>query len=103
MKKPTSQLEGLTSLKDAIKSLQRNVGLKQTGIIDNDTMELIKKPRCGLPDVVNKPKRQRRYAIKDSSRWPKRVSFLSFCSSRFVFGKILFLIGRLQKPFKTLS
>ena len=39
------------SLITAVKQLQKFGGVTQTGIIDEDTLELMRTPRCGLPDV----------------------------------------------------
>ena len=41
-------------LKDAVKNLQFFAGIDVTGTIDKNTLELIKKPRCGVPDVTHK-------------------------------------------------
>lgn len=38
------------SFTEALKSLQRRFGLKVTGIVDQQTMNLVNSPRCGFPD-----------------------------------------------------
>ena len=40
-------------LKDAVKNLQFFAGLNVTGNLDKDTLDLLKEPRCGVPDVSN--------------------------------------------------
>lgn len=37
----------------ALKKLQKFGGVNQTGILDDDTIELIKTPRCGMKDVLD--------------------------------------------------
>ena len=38
-------------LKDAVENLQFFAGLNVTGNFDQDTEDLLKQPRCGVPDV----------------------------------------------------
>lgn len=40
-------------LKDTLKQMQKFFGLPQTGELDQRTIETMKKPRCGNPDVAN--------------------------------------------------
>ena len=40
-------------LRDAVKNLQFFAGIKITGNVDKDTMELMMRPRCGVPDVTH--------------------------------------------------
>ena len=58
-----------------IKKLQGFGGLKVTGIINEETVKLIKTPRCSMPDFgpSDKMKRRKRYALHDSV-WKKHVS-----------------------------
>ncbi|XP_064191899.1 72 kDa type IV collagenase [Anguilla rostrata] len=43
----------LMVLKDTLKKMQKFFQLKETGEIDQKTVEIMKKPRCGVPDVAN--------------------------------------------------
>lgn len=40
-------------LKDTLKKMQKFFGLPQTGALDQRTIETMRKPRCGNPDVAN--------------------------------------------------
>lgn len=54
---------------EAIEAFQRFFGLSVTGELDEDTLYVMKKPRCGNPDVDSGGIRVRRYAIL--SKWSK--------------------------------
>ncbi|RWW10847.1 hypothetical protein GW17_00025587 [Ensete ventricosum] len=41
------------NLEAAIKTYQRNFGLNVTGELDDDTLEQLIVPRCGMPDIIN--------------------------------------------------
>ena len=41
-------------LMDAVKNLQFFAGIDVTGTIDKNTLEILKMPRCGVPDVTHK-------------------------------------------------
>uniref|UniRef100_A0A7N5ZYG4 72 kDa type IV collagenase n=1 Tax=Anabas testudineus TaxID=64144 RepID=A0A7N5ZYG4_ANATE len=43
----------LMVLKDTLKKMQKFFALQETGEIDAKTVEIMKKPRCGVPDVAN--------------------------------------------------
>uniref|UniRef100_A0A673N4R9 72 kDa type IV collagenase n=1 Tax=Sinocyclocheilus rhinocerous TaxID=307959 RepID=A0A673N4R9_9TELE len=43
----------LMVLKDTLKKMQKFFALTETGEIDQKTVEIMKKPRCGVPDVAN--------------------------------------------------
>uniref|UniRef100_A0A8C9SYW7 72 kDa type IV collagenase n=1 Tax=Scleropages formosus TaxID=113540 RepID=A0A8C9SYW7_SCLFO len=43
----------LMVLKDTLKKMQKFFSLPETGEIDQRTVEIMKKPRCGVPDVAN--------------------------------------------------
>lgn len=46
----TGNLRTETQLFSAIKSLQRFGNIPETGVIDDATQELMRRPRCGQPD-----------------------------------------------------
>merc|ERR1719312_471355 len=41
-----------TSLRDALKKFQEFGGIRQTGILDRDTRDLMETPRCGVGDKL---------------------------------------------------
>lgn len=49
-------------IKEYFRNFQRLHKLNVTGLIDKTTMEKMKSPRCGVPDIVsNQDKKRRRY------------------------------------------
>ena len=60
---------GNHDVEKAITNFQRFAGLKVTGRLDRATIDLMKKPRCGMPDDEAGETRLRRYAT--SSKWRK--------------------------------
>ena len=68
-----SYLMDQQSLITAVKEFQTFGGVVNTGIIDEDTLELMRTPRCGLPDVKEEDRvvrRRKRFALQ-GSRWMK--------------------------------
>ncbi|KAE8278185.1 Matrix metalloproteinase-17 [Larimichthys crocea] len=76
----TGQLQAWTAVTNAVKSMQRFAGLKDSGVVDEETMALMNSPRCSLPDQgepsqspanskARNIKRRRRRAI---SMWTRR-------------------------------
>jgi peptidoglycan hydrolase-like protein with peptidoglycan-binding domain len=56
---------------DAIRRLQRNAGLEQTGRVDAATREVLARHRCTEPDNIERPDPSDKYAIS-SSKWASR-------------------------------
>lgn len=48
-----SGLESVISTTKALKKLQKQLGLEETGGLDKPTLEAMQQPRCGVPDVGN--------------------------------------------------
>lgn len=68
-----------TSVQIALKKFQKYAGLNETGILDEDTLRIMKLPRCGHPDILENEllnsTRRRRYALQ-GSKWAKSKLFL---------------------------
>ncbi|XP_069740757.1 matrix metalloproteinase-9-like [Narcine bancroftii] len=52
----------LFSLNSAIREVQKNLGLPETGELDSTTLSAMKQPRCGVPDVLS-------YKTFDDKKW----------------------------------
>ncbi|XP_015234542.1 PREDICTED: matrix metalloproteinase-9 [Cyprinodon variegatus] len=48
-----SGFQSMVSTSKALKKMQRQMGLEETGELDKPTLEAMKHPRCGVPDVAN--------------------------------------------------
>lgn len=48
-----SGFQSITSTDKALKRLQRQLGLEETGQLNKQTLDAMKQPRCGVPDVAN--------------------------------------------------
>lgn len=46
----TGQLQAWTAVTQAVKKMQSFAGLDETGILDEETLQLMQTPRCSLPD-----------------------------------------------------
>ncbi|XP_044130425.1 matrix metalloproteinase-17-like [Bufo gargarizans] len=70
----SAQQQTLDGLREAVKTMQRFAGLRQTGILDDDTIAMMHKPRCSLPDIIlasgYQRHRRKRYAVSGSV-WQK--------------------------------
>lgn len=64
------------ALTNAIKKFQKFANLHVTGKLDNETLKMMKTPRCGHPDIIddetkfNNSSRKKRYALQ-GSKWSK--------------------------------
>lgn len=48
-----SGFQSMVSTAKALKRMQRQLGLEESGVLDKETLDAMKKPRCGVPDVAN--------------------------------------------------
>ena len=62
----SAQLVSQDSLVNYIKEFQSFAGLPQTGDLDEETVRMMNKPRCGVKDIVGKSAsmRKKRYALQ---------------------------------------
>ncbi|CAG5993371.1 unnamed protein product, partial [Menidia menidia] len=75
----TGQLQAWTAVTNAIRAMQRFAGLRETGVVDEDTLALMKSPRCSLPDkeepsklLANQDGKKMRRKKRDLSLWTSR-------------------------------
>ncbi|KAM9773589.1 matrix metalloproteinase-17 isoform X1 [Syngnathus typhle] len=72
----TSKLQSKEGIEKAIRVMQRFGGVRETGVLDDETLKLMSTPRCSLPDIVGsedmlkKRRRRRRYALS-GLKWHK--------------------------------
>lgn len=59
---------GHAASQTVIQRFQKMAGLKQTGILDENTMNMMKFARCGVPDVIQDENRKKRYVLF-SDKW----------------------------------
>ncbi|XP_051509367.1 matrix metalloproteinase-9-like [Myxocyprinus asiaticus] len=48
-----SGMQSVISTSKALKKLQKHLGLQETGTLDKRTIDAMKQPRCGVPDIRN--------------------------------------------------
>uniref|UniRef100_A0A3Q2PBM1 Matrix metallopeptidase 17 n=1 Tax=Fundulus heteroclitus TaxID=8078 RepID=A0A3Q2PBM1_FUNHE len=70
----TGQLQTKEALTKAIKAMQKFGGLKETGVLDQATLGLMKTPRCSLPDVsqAEVTTMRRKRSLTPQNKWNKR-------------------------------
>ncbi|XP_053327543.1 matrix metalloproteinase-17 isoform X1 [Spea bombifrons] len=68
----TGQLQTQEELSKAIKAMQEFGGLKATGLLDEATLELMKTPRCSLPDLSHTDATRKKRSVLPVTKWNKR-------------------------------
>ncbi|XP_063791541.1 matrix metalloproteinase-25 [Pseudophryne corroboree] len=68
----SAQQQTLDGLIKAVKTMQRFAGLRETGELDDQTVAMMHRPRCSLPDVITTPegRRRKRFALSGAV-WQK--------------------------------
>ncbi len=73
----SEQLDGAliteAQVRDAVRNMQFFAGVNATGRIDADTAGLMRRPRCGVPDVAHpgfRNRRRKRYSLQ-GQRWSR--------------------------------
>ena len=62
-------------IRNALVDFQKFAGLRVSGVVDQETRNLMNTPRCGVEDVVGK--RRKRFTLQGSRWWKKVPSFIS--------------------------
>ena len=64
-----------TKLSVGLQKLQRFAGLKETGVLDDETKKLMNTSRCGVADFgpTDNAKRKRRFVLQGTT-WGKKVT-----------------------------
>ncbi|CAB0002180.1 unnamed protein product, partial [Nesidiocoris tenuis] len=65
----TGFLRTESQLRESIKNLQRFGNIPETGEMDDKTLDLMSRPRCGIPDIPNFYKRRRRRFAVHGEKW----------------------------------
>ncbi|KAM4585690.1 matrix metalloproteinase-17b [Fundulus diaphanus] len=75
----TGQLQAWTAVTDAVRAMQMFAGLNDSGVLDEETLALMKSPRCSLPDQDGPSKllmlqqgREMRRKRRAVSMWTRR-------------------------------
>ncbi|XP_060897524.1 matrix metalloproteinase-24 [Labrus mixtus] len=73
----TSDLRQEKAMQSAVAAMQRFYGIPVTGILDETTIEWMRRPRCGVPDHPHTSRRQRnkRYALTGQKWRDKKISY----------------------------
>ncbi|XP_019185238.1 PREDICTED: metalloendoproteinase 5-MMP-like [Ipomoea nil] len=67
-------------LESAVRTFQANFNLNSTGVLDSNTVSLMMKPRCGVPDIIGRRHRLvPQYSfLPGNPRWPDDKNALSY-------------------------
>ncbi|KAL4655802.1 matrix metalloproteinase-24 [Arapaima gigas] len=73
----TSDLRSDKAMQSAVAAMQRFYGIPVTGVLDQTTIEWMKKPRCGVPDHprISRRRRNKRYALTGQKWRQKHITY----------------------------
>nr|XP_055229358.1 matrix metalloproteinase-24 isoform X3 [Gorilla gorilla gorilla] len=74
-----SALHSAKALQSAVSTMQQFYGIPVTGVLDQTTIEWMKKPRCGVPDHphLSRRRRNKRYALTGQKWRQKHITYSS--------------------------
>ncbi|XP_075469260.1 matrix metalloproteinase-25-like [Ascaphus truei] len=71
----SAQQQTLEGLRASVRSMQRFAGIPETGELDDETVQMMQRPRCSLPDIIGTSelmrRRRKRYALVGTV-WEKK-------------------------------
>nr|XP_055229359.1 matrix metalloproteinase-24 isoform X4 [Gorilla gorilla gorilla] len=72
-----SALHSAKALQSAVSTMQQFYGIPVTGVLDQTTIEWMKKPRCGVPDHphLSRRRRNKRYALTGQKWRQKHITY----------------------------
>ncbi|KAJ8259656.1 hypothetical protein GJAV_G00171950 [Gymnothorax javanicus] len=73
----TSDLRSEKAMQSAVAAMQRFYGIPVTGVLDQTTIEWMRKPRCGVPDHprISRRRRNKRYALTGQKWRQKHITY----------------------------
>ncbi|XP_065706239.2 matrix metalloproteinase-24-like [Patagioenas fasciata] len=73
----TSALRSGKAVQSAVATMQQFYGIPVTGVLDQTTIEWMKKPRCGVPDHphLRHSRRKKRYALTGQKWRQKHITY----------------------------
>lgn len=71
------ELHSGKALQSAVSTMQQFYGIPVTGVLDQTTIEWMKKPRCGVPDHphLSRRRRNKRYALTGQKWRQKHITY----------------------------
>nr|XP_038022210.1 matrix metalloproteinase-24-like isoform X1 [Anas platyrhynchos] len=72
-----SALQAGKAVQSAVATMQQFYGIPVTGVLDQTTLEWMKKPRCGVPDHphLGRSRRKKRYALTGQKWRQKHITY----------------------------
>ncbi|XP_012694095.2 matrix metalloproteinase-24 [Clupea harengus] len=72
-----SDIRSEKAMQSAVAAMQRFYGIPVTGVLDQTTIEWMRKPRCGVPDhpSISRRRRNKRFALTGQKWRDKQISY----------------------------